>query len=120
MAVLLGCGERDRLTFPNLDDTVGPIASITPPAGDTVLTDGDPFQLGGFAVDSSGVDSVFFNVEGADFTYLPIDGEGRDTVRFGLNIPTAGYAGSVITVTVFGVDLLGNRGATVARRITIE
>ena len=120
IAVLLGCDERDRLTFPNADDMVGPISTIEPPATDTVLTEGDLFVLGGRAVDSSGVDSVFFELEGADFTYRPLAGAGADSVSFGLNIPTVGFGGQTITVQVFGVDMLGNRGATVARRLTIE
>ena len=119
--LLLGCDERERLTFStDPEDRVGPVSTIDPPSSDTTLTEGDLFVLGGRTIDPSGVDSIYFELEGANLSYLPIDGEGEDTVTFGLSLPTIGIAGRTITVRVFGVDLIGNRGATVARRLTIQ
>jgi hypothetical protein len=120
-ALLLGCDERERLTFEtDPDDTLGPTSRIGPPSMDTTLTGGDPIVIGVRAVDSSGVDSVFVAVDGADLSYLPIEGNGADTVDFSLNFPTFGLSGRTVTLTVFGVDVIGNIGLTVTRRLTIE
>ena len=45
---------------------------------------------------------------------------GADTLRFSLNLPTIGRSGQTITLGVFGVDVLGNVGPVVTRRLTIE
>ena len=71
-------------------------------------------------MDTSGVDSVFIDIQGADLSYLPLDAEGVDTFSFALNLPTFGLGGTEVSVTVFGVDVLGNVGPTVLRRFTIE
>jgi hypothetical protein len=121
VALLLGCDERERLTFePDPEDRLGPTIRIEPPARDTTLTEGDPFVVGVQAVDTTGVDSVFIGIEGADLSYLPIEGNGADTVTFSINLPTFGYSGRTITLEVFGVDVIGNVGPRVPRRLTIE
>ncbi len=121
LGLLLGCDERDRLTFqPNPEDHLGPTSRIDPPSRDTTLTEGDVFLIGGRAVDSSGVDSVFIDIQGADLSYLPLDAAGVDTFNFALNLPTFGLGGTEVSVTIFGVDVLGNVGPTVLRRFTIE
>lgn len=120
--LLLGCEERDRLTFSNNqpDDGVGPTVIIDSPFQDTVLTEGDFFILAGRAIDSSGVDTVYFDLEGANQSFLPLRGEGADTVPFGLPLSTIGNSGRTIRVTVFAVDLPGNVGPAVLRRLSIE
>ncbi|HEX2220760.1 MAG TPA: hypothetical protein VHG35_18320 [Gemmatimonadales bacterium] len=121
MALLLGCEERERLVFEtDPDDLTGPASRIDPPSTDTTLTEGDAFVIGARTVDPSGVDTVYIDVEGADLSYLPLDAEGADTLSFALNFPTLGLAGRTVTVRVFGVDVLGNVGPTVTRRLTIE
>jgi hypothetical protein len=121
VALLLGCGERERLTFEtDPDDTVGPTSHIDPPSQDTTLTEGDLFVIGARTVDTSGVDSVFIVVEGANLSYLPLDAHGVDTLSFSINLPTIGLSGRTITFGVFGVDVIGNVGPTVSRHITIE
>jgi hypothetical protein len=121
VALLLGCDERERLTFEtNPEDTAGPTSRIDPPSRDTTLTEGEPFVIGARTVDTSGVATVFIELEGADLTYLPIDANGADTVTFAINLPTIGFSGRTITVGVFGVDVIGNIGLTVTRRLTIE
>jgi hypothetical protein len=121
LALLIGCDERQRLTFEsNIDDRIGPTSHIDPPSTDTTLTEGDFFVIGARTVDSSGVDSVFIEVEGANLSYLPLDAHGADTLNFGLNFPTIGLSGRTVTVGVFGVDLRGNVGPTVSRRLTIQ
>ncbi len=122
LALLSGCGERSRLTFESNgpEDTTGPIASIDEPTADTVLFEGPPFIVGGQVTDPSGVDTVYIDLEGSDHTLLPLEGGGRDTVRFGVPITTLGQAGQTVTVQVFGVDLFGNRGARAIRRLQIQ
>ena len=52
--------------------------------------------------------------------FAPVSGEGQDTVRFGLLIPTIGSVGQIITITVQAVDLRGNRGTVSIRRLTVR
>ncbi len=121
VALLLGCDERERLTFePDPEDRVGPSSRIDPPSQDTTLTEGDFFVIGARTVDTSGIDTVFIDVEGANLNYLPIDANGADTLSFSLNLPTIGLSGRTITLGVHGVDVIGNVGPTVSRRLTIE
>ena len=122
LALLLGCEERSRLTFESNgpDDTTGPLASIDEPAADTVIFPGPPVVVGGRVIDPSGVATVYVDLEGSDHTLLPLEGGGRDTVRFGVAITTLGQAGQTVTVQVFGVDLFGNRGARAIRRLQIQ
>ena len=121
MTLLLGCDERERLTFETIpEDRVGPTSHINPPSQDTTLTEGDLFVIGARTADTSGVDSVFIEVTGANLSYLPLDAEGVDTFDFALNLPTIGLSGRTIAVSVFGVDIIGNIGSTITRRLTIE
>jgi hypothetical protein len=121
VALLIGCEDRERLVFePEPVDHEGPISHIDPPSRDTTLTEGDPFVIGGRSVDPSGVDTLYIEVVGANLSYLPLDGEGRDTLNFAISLPTRGFLGRTITVGVHAVDLLGNVGATLTRRFTIQ
>lgn len=121
LVLLLGCSERQRLTFEsNTDDGIGPTSFIDPPAQDTTITEGDLFVIGARTVDSSGVDSVFIQVAGANLSYLPLAAKGADTLTFALNLPTIGLSGRTIMLGIFGVDVSGNVGPTVTRRITIQ
>jgi hypothetical protein len=121
VALLLGCGERERLTFEtDPEDTLGPTSLIDPPSRDTTLTEGDLFVIGARTVDTSGIDTVYIELEGANLDYLPIDADGADTLTFSINLPTLGLSGRTITVGVFGVDVIGNIGPTVTRRLTIR
>ena len=123
VVLLAGCDERERFTLPSEnpgDDEVGPVSDIDIPGMDTVITPGEPFIVGGRSVDSSGVDTVYIAIDGGVVNFSPIPGGGADTVRFGLPIPTEGQSGEIITITVRGVDLFGNRGAPVFRQLTIQ
>ena len=121
VALLLGCDERERLTFESEpEDKVGPTSHIDPPSQDTTLTEGDLFVVGARTVDTSGIDTVFIDVAGANLNYLPLDAHGVDTLNFAINLPTIGLSGRTITLGVHGVDVIGNVGPTVSRRITID
>jgi hypothetical protein len=121
LTLVIGCGERERLVFsPNPEDHEGPTSHIDPPSTDTTLSEGDPFVMGARTVDPSGVDTVFIEVLGANISYLPLDAEDRDTLNFALNLPTQGFVGRTISISVHGVDVLGNIGPTVSRRLTIQ
>ena len=122
--VLAACDERDRLTFPSNtpgpNDDQGPVTVIDNPSTDTTLNEGDPFVLSGRSLDTTGVDTVYFDVEGGGVSFAPVSGEGQDEVRFGLLIPTIGHLGQIITITAQAVDLRGNRGTVSIRRLTIQ
>jgi hypothetical protein len=121
LAFLIGCEERERLVFsPDNEDREGPTSRIDPPSVDTTLTEGDSFVIGVRTVDSSGVDTVYIEVVGANLSYLPLVAEGRDTINFALSLPTLGLFGRTVSFSVHGVDLLGNIGPTVTRRFTIQ
>jgi hypothetical protein len=121
VALLLGCDERERLTFESdPQDRVGPTSRIDPPAQDTTLTEGAAFVIGARTVDTSGIDTVFIEVAGANLSYLPIDANGVDTLNFAITFPTLGLSGRTVTFGVFGVDVIGNVGSPVSRRITIQ
>jgi hypothetical protein len=121
LALLLGCDERERLTFEtDPTDRVGPTTTFTQPTQDTLLTEGDFYAVGVRTVDTSGVDTVFVQVQGANLNYLPLDADGVDTLTFSLDLPTIGLSGRTIVYEVFGVDVIGNIGPTVSRRITIQ
>ena len=121
IALLVGCEERQRLTFESdPEDRLGPSTQIDPPSRDTTLTEGDPFVVGARSVDTSGVDSIFIDVDGAGLSYPPIEAHGADTVSFAINLPTLGLSGRTVRVTMYGVDVIGNIGLTVTRQLTIE
>jgi hypothetical protein len=124
-ALIGGCAERDRLTFP--DDTggsgdgIGPVTAIDEPgASDTSIVEGDQFILTGRSVDPDGVDTVYFDVAGLNVSFAPLRGEGADTVSFGLPLSTIGFSGATVQVRIHGVDRLGNVGQSVSRQLHIE
>lgn len=123
VALITGCGERDRLTFEGPggpEDKTPPVALIDDPGQDTVVTEGPEFLVGARVTDASGVDTVYVDLEGTDHELLPLQGNGQDTVLVGIPIVTSGNHGVVVTVQVFGVDLAGNRGQRAIRKLTIE
>ena len=123
LALLAGCGERDRLTFPSNEpggDDEGPLTTIEVPSVDSFLTEGDPFIVSGRTVDLNGVDTVYFEVFGTGQAFLPLPGGGADTVTFGIPIPGIGLSGTTVIVRVRGVDELGNQGLTAIRQLSIE
>ena len=122
LVALIGCGERERLIFPeeNPGNGSGPITEITRPATDTAVTEGDLLFVQGRTYDADGVDTVYFEVGGANQGFLPIQGEGDDTVSFLLQISTLNLSGGTVVVRVHGVDLLGEQGEYLNRQIRIE
>jgi hypothetical protein len=123
LALVASCGERDRLTFPteNPGDGLGPVSVITEPvATDTVVVEGDLLTIRGRTTDADGVDSVYFDLEGANHSFAPIDGQGEDTVEFALQLSTLNFLGDTVLLTIHGVDMLGVQGGPVGRRIRLE
>jgi hypothetical protein len=118
--LILGCNTRDRLTFPNPGPIgVGPQTVIDHPAGDTTVTAGPGFIVAGYTRDPDLIDTIYFETEGGVTSFPPFVG-GDDSVRFALPLTTAGQSGQTITLRVFGTDLLGNRGDTATRQITVQ
>src|SRR6185295_7468791 len=121
-AGVAGCNERDRPFFPNIPSgpsVGGPTTTIDRPQADTSITAGPTFFVSGRTGDTDGVDTVYFETEGGVSAFPPFIASS-DTVRFGLPITTGGLSGAVITVRVFGVDVLGTHGDTAIRHLTIQ
>ena len=123
LALLMGCGQRDRLTFPveNHGDGQGPVTEITQPAQpDTVVIEGDLLIIQGRAFDPDGIDTVYFEVGGIGQGFAPIAGEGADTVNFALQLSTLNHSGATVILRAYGVDRLGDQGGPASRQIRIE
>jgi hypothetical protein len=123
LAALVSCGERERLIFPveNPGDGAGPSTEITRPAApDTTVIEGDLLFIQGRTYDADGVDTVYFEVGGANQGFAPIQGEGQDTVDFALQLSTLNLGGATVVIRVHGVDMLGEQGEFVSRQIRIE
>jgi hypothetical protein len=120
--LIAGCEERERLTFPDPGDGVGPVTLIDQPNGpDTTVTAGPQLFVSGRTIDPDGVDTVYFLVTGGNQNFQPFrPSPPTDTVHFGLQIVTSGQSGDTISVGVLGVDSQGNRGAISSRRVFIQ
>jgi hypothetical protein len=117
--LILGCNERDRLTFPSFDGQ-GPQSTILDPSQDTTVTAGPFAQVVGRVTDSDGIDTVYFEVTGGGASFQPLVAGGDDTVSFSLPLATAGFVGVTMTVRIFGTDIGGMRGDTAFRQITVQ
>ena len=122
VVLLVGCEERDRLTFPTPSDGVGPITMIDQPNGsDTTVSAGAEFFINGRTIDPDGVDTVYFLVTGGNQTFQPfVPRPPSDSVRFGLPLTTTGRSGDTMLVQIHGVDSQGNRGNTAIREVVVE
>jgi hypothetical protein len=122
IAFAAACQERERLTFPNQSDGIGPVTLIDQPTmTDTTVDAGPNFFVNGRTIDSDGVDTVYFLVAGGNQGFPPFaPTPAADTVRFGLPIATAGHSGDTIQVEVHGVDTEGNPGAPATRRVVVR
>ena len=126
LALVAGCTERDRPTFPtDVPNTpnlpLGPLVVVSEPlAADTVVTPGDVISIRGLATDPDGVGSVFFELEGVNFNLAPIDGRGRDTVGFSFDLSTRNFVGDTVVLRVYGIDVPGSQGDFVGRRFRFE
>ena len=116
------CQERDRLTFPDPGDGIGPVTTIDRPNGsDTTVDAGADFLVNGRTVDPDGVDTVYFLVIGGNQNFNPFrPSPTADTVSWGLPLSTTGRSGSTITVRVYGVDLQGNQGVPSTRQVIVR
>jgi hypothetical protein len=122
VGVAAGCAERDRLTFSDPSDGVGPLTLIDQPNGpDTTVPAGPQLFISGRTIDPDGVDTVYFLVSGANQSFQPFrPNPPTDTVHFGLQIVTSGGSGDTILVGVLGVDAQGNRGNISSRRVFVQ
>jgi hypothetical protein len=123
LAFVAACGERDRLTFPseNPGDGSGPVTEIThPSAPDTAVAGGDLLFIQGRTFDADGVDTIYFEVDGVNQGFAPINGEGADTVDFALQLSTLSLSGATVVLRAYGVDLLGAQGVPVSRQIRVQ
>jgi hypothetical protein len=118
-----GCDERERLTFSDPDDNLGPVTTIDQPGGpDTTIASGSQlFFVNGTTLDPDGVDAVYFLVIGGNQGFPPILPDPvRTSVRFGISLTTLGHSGETWEVQIYGVDVFGNQGDTSTRLIHIQ
>ncbi len=117
-----GCDERERLTFPTVNDGLGPVTTIEQPElTDTTVSPGAVVSVVGATVDQDGVDTVHFLVGGGNNNFPPFSPQQPETtIRFSLPLVTSGFSGSTFEVQIYGVDALGNRGGTSTRLIHIR
>jgi hypothetical protein len=124
--VLLGlaaaCQARERITFPDPSDGIGPVTMFDQPNGsDTTVTAGADVVVQGRTVDPDGVDTVYFLVVGGNQHFGPfVPRPPTDTVRWGLPLSTTGRSGSTMTVQIYGVDRQGNQGGPSTRQVIVR
>jgi Bacterial Ig domain len=118
--LLLACSARDRLTFPSSNDGLGPAVTITDPGQDTTVTAGPAALIAGRVVDSDGIDTVYFDVQGGSHGFPPLQAHGADTVTFSLPVSTNGLSGSTIVIAISAVNLAAIHGDTVSRAVTVQ
>jgi hypothetical protein len=122
VVLAVACEERDRLTFPDPGDGIGPVTTIDQPNGaDTILDEGPEFFVQGRTIDQDGVDTVYFFVIGGNQSFHPFQPRPpSDTLLFGVPISTSGRSGQTMIVQIHGVDTHGNQGAPSTRRIIVR
>lgn len=117
LGFLIGCEERDRLTFLDPGDGVGPETVIDHPGQDTTIVPGGTLVVQAFARDPDGVDTVYFRTTGPIPGFQPLRPGGVDSVRFGVPLGTSGLSNDTIILQIFATDVSGNRGDTATREI---
>ena len=121
---IAGCQERERLTFPTEggpDAPLGPVTVIIQPiATDTLVTRGDVIDVRGLSTDPDGVDSVYFELDGVNFTLSPVVADGQETVDFAFQLFTNNFVADTVVLRVFGVDVPGSQGDFVSRRFRLR
>jgi hypothetical protein len=122
MVLAAACEERDRLTFPDPGDGIGPVTTIDQPEGaDTTVDAGDDLLINGRTTDPDGVDTVYFLVIGGNQSFPPYRPSPPGVmVTWGLPLSTVGRSGSTMTVQIHGVDMRGNQGAPSTRQIIVR
>lgn len=118
--ITMACSNRDRLTFPNSNDGLGPEVTITDPGQDTTVSAGPAAFIAGRVVDTDGIDTVYFDVQGGLSSFPPLVANGVDTVTFSLPVSTNGLGGTTITIAISAVNLAAIHGDTVARHVTVQ
>lgn len=120
-AFAMGCTSRDRPITPT-DPGGGsaiPLITITEPGSDTVVSEGVTLVIVGEVQDDVGVDSIFFDIQGALFSLPPTNVDGK-TVSFQFTLATTGLAGTVVTISVTAKDVDGNQGGPTRRLLSIQ
>jgi hypothetical protein len=95
------------------------LTTIDFPGQDTTVTAGPAAFVNGTSTDPDGIDTLYFETVGGLTSFQPAIRAGT-SFRFGLPLTTTGLSGQTITVRVFGTDLLGNRGDTATRQVTVQ
>jgi hypothetical protein len=120
LGLVAGCATRERLTFEPNNPSEGPVTELTAPGlNDTTVIAGDLLLIQGRSYDPDGVDTIYVVATGANTSFAPILGQGRDTMPFSVQLSTTNRAGTTVLLQAYGVDVLGIQGSVVSRQIHI-
>jgi hypothetical protein len=121
-ACVWGCGDRERPITPTGSGTGGPaipLVTITAPGGDTTVARDTFLVIIGEVQDDITVDSIFFDITGAQFSILPVDVDGT-VVPYSFPISTTGLGGTQITISITAKDEDGNLGGPATRILSVQ
>ena len=120
-AFTMGCSSRERPITPTDPGggSVIPLITITEPGSDTVVSEGATLVIVGEVQDDVGVDSIFFDLQGAPFN-LPATNVDGEMVSFQFTLATTGLAGTVVTISITAKDDDGNQGGPTRRLLSIQ
>ena len=116
-----GCEDRLRPTFGASGGADGPTSEVTTPAELDTITRGVTFQLGVRIEDVNGVDSFWVALSDPMMDTLRFSGSGETTVLGLIDLTLPGPSTTdTLRIAVFGVDLLGDTGSVVTRRLIVQ
>jgi hypothetical protein len=121
-ALVWGCGDRERPITPTGPGNAGPaipLVTITAPGGDTTVARDTFLVIMGEVQDDVAVDSIFFDITGAQFSILPVDVDGT-VVPYSFPISTTGLGGGQITISITAKDEDGNFGGPAVRILSVQ
>lgn len=121
---IAGCGDRERPTTPSGPAGGGggpaiPLVTINAPGADTTVARDTFLVVRGEVQDDISVDSIFFDITGAQFSFLPADVDGP-LVPYSFTFSTAGLGGSQITISISAKDEDGNLGGPATRILSVQ
>lgn len=116
-----GCEDRTRPLFGGIGNGIGPLSLVTTPAELDTVTRGVPFVLAVRIEDEDGVDSVFVTPSDPAMADLAFSGSGQDVATASYTpFVSNSYASDTLTISVHGIDLLGDTGVVFTRRLIVQ
>ena len=124
VAAVAGCGDRERPVTPSGPAGGGggptiPLVTIDAPGADTTVARDTFLVIRGTVQDDISVDSIFFDITGAQFSFLPADVSGI-LVPYSFSFSTVGLGGSQIVISISAKDEDGNLGGPATRILSVQ